>query len=102
MCFVDLTKAFDRVPRKVMEWAMKKKKVPVAMVKAVMSLYNKVKTKVKDGSGLSDEFSVNVGVHQGSVSSPLLFAIDVVTERVRNGSINEISYADDLFWLARS
>ena len=26
MCFVDLGKAFDRVPRKVVEWAMRKKK----------------------------------------------------------------------------
>ena len=25
MCFVDIEKAFDRVPRKVMEWAMRKK-----------------------------------------------------------------------------
>ena len=25
MCFVDIEKAFDRVPRKMMEWAIKRK-----------------------------------------------------------------------------
>ena len=48
---------------------MRKKKTSEVMVKAVMSLYNGAKTKVKVGSGLSDEFSGNVGVHYGSVLS---------------------------------
>ena len=30
MCVVDLEKAFDRIPRKVLEWAMRKKKIPEA------------------------------------------------------------------------
>ena len=34
-------------------------------MKAVMGLYDGAKTKVKVGSGLSDKFSVTVGVHQG-------------------------------------
>ena len=37
---------FDRVPSKVMKSAIRKKKVPEVMVKAVMSLYNGAKTKV--------------------------------------------------------
>ena len=38
-CFVDIKKAFDRVPRKVMPWAMTKKSLPEVTVRAVMSLY---------------------------------------------------------------
>ena len=43
------------------------------------------------------KFFVKVGVHQGSVFSPLLFAIvvDVVTEDAREGLMNEI-YINDL------
>ena len=39
MCFVDLMKAFDRVPRKVFQWALRKKEIPVVLVRSVMSLY---------------------------------------------------------------
>ena len=39
LCFVDLQKAFDWVPSKVVEWAMRKKGIPRALVRAVMSLY---------------------------------------------------------------
>ena len=39
MRFVDLEKAFDRVPGKVAEWALRKKGLPKVLVQAVMSLY---------------------------------------------------------------
>ena len=41
---------------------------------------------------------IRVGVHQGSVLSPLIFAIvvDAVTKHTREGLLNEILYADDL------
>ena len=81
-CFVDLEKAFDRVPRKVFECIMRKRGIPDAMVRAVMSLYEGARTRVGVGLELSEEFKVKVGVHQGSALSPLLFAIvvDVITE----------------------
>ena len=109
MYFVDLEKAFDRVPRKVMEWALRKKGlaevlVQAVLVQAVMSLYEGSRTKVRVGSGTSDEFGVRVGVHQGSVLSPLIFAIvvDVVTEHAREGLLNEILYADDLVLMSEN
>ena len=66
--------AFDMIPRKVVEWAMRKKDISEMMVKAVMSLYEEATTKIKVGSSYSDEFPVKVGAHQGSVLSPFLFA----------------------------
>ena len=66
---------------------MRKKDLPEIMVKVVMSVYEGAETKVKVGSGLSEEFSVKVGAHQRSVLSPLLFAmlIGEVTENARKG-----------------
>ena len=97
MCFVDIEKAVDRVPRKMMEWEMRKKGLPEVIKGVVMSLYHGAKTKVGVGSELSPEFLVQVGVHQESVLSPLVFAIavDVISENAREGLMNEILYADD-------
>ena len=98
MCFVDLEKAFDRVPRRVMEWATRNKSLPKILAKAVMSLYERAETKVRVESGVSEDISVKVGVHQGSVLSRLLFAIliDKVTKNARKGWMKQILYADDL------
>ena len=96
--FVDLEKAFDRVPREVIRFALKRKGVPEYLVNGVMSLYEGCKTAVLVDRELSSSFSVKVGVHQGSALSPLLFimVMDVLTEDVRDGSLMELLYADDL------
>ena len=97
MYFVDMEKAFDRVPSKVMEWAMRKKGLSVVMVRAAMSLYDGAKTRVRVGSAFSEEFEVKVGVHQGSVLPLLLFAVVLdITENARRGVVDELLYADDL------
>ena len=95
MCFVELEKAFDRVPAKVMKWAMRKTKVPEVMVEAVMSLYDEAKSRWDQVYLINSQ---KCWCTSKITASPLLFAIviDAVTERVRDGSINEILYADDL------
>ena len=45
--FVDLEKAFDRVPREMTSWAMRKLGVEEWLVSAVMSMYIGVKTVVR-------------------------------------------------------
>ena len=63
-----------------------------------MSLYYVAKTKVRVGSELTEEYLVQVGINQESVSWPLLFAIavNVIAENARERLMNEIFYADDL------
>ena len=75
MVFVDLEKAFDRVPREVVQWAMRKLGVEEWLVRIVMKTYENLRTAVRDLGALSEDFTVSVRVHQGSVLSPLLFII---------------------------
>ena len=69
--FVDLEKAFDRVPRKVW-WAMRKLGIEEWIVRFVQAMYNNTRSRVRVNNTYSDEFGVKVGVHQGSVLSPLI------------------------------
>jgi len=66
---VDLEKAFDRVPREVISWAMRKLGVQEWLVLAVMSIYSGAKTVVRTVYGNSKSFEVQVGMHQCSALS---------------------------------
>ena len=94
MAFVDLEKAFDRVPREVVAWALRKRGIEESLVRAVMASYDRAVTKVYVAGGYSEEFEVKVGVHQGAVLSPLLFVnvLDVVAEDMRRGLPWELLY----------
>ena len=69
MTFVDFEKTFDHVPRRVTlgpeEWLMR----------IMHSMYENTRSRVCVGCNLSEEFSVKVGIHQGSCLNPLLSAV---------------------------
>ena len=104
MAFVDLEKAFDRVQRDVIWWAMRKLGIDEWLVRLVQSMYKDVRSRVRVGNGYREEFGVAVGDHQGSVLSPLLFIIvlEALSREFRTGCPWELLYADDLMISAES
>ena len=97
MAFVDLEKAFDRVPQKVIWWALRK-----LGVGEWIGMYANAWSHVLVGEGYSEEFEVKVGVHQGSVLSPLLFIIvlEALSREFCSGVPWEDLYANDLIIIA--
>ena len=67
-------------------------------------MYNNAHSRVRVGSEYSEEFEVGVGVHQGSVLSPLLFIIvlEALSRDFRVGVPWELFFADDLVIIATS
>ena len=72
------------------------------LIRTVMALCTEACTVVRTDAGLSESLEVMVGLHQGSVLSPLLFAdvMDVVSSETRSSLPSELLYADDLVIMA--
>ena len=73
--FLDMEKAYDKVPRRLIWAVLRWFGVPEALIEVVQAMYRDPRTTVRTAFGLSGMFPVGVGVHQGSALSPLLFIL---------------------------
>ncbi|WVZ50242.1 hypothetical protein U9M48_001516 [Paspalum notatum var. saurae] len=98
MVFIDLEKAYDKIPRNVLWWALEKHKVPTKYVTLIKDMYNKVVTSVRTTDGDTSDFPINIGLHQGSALSPYLFALvmDEVTRDIQGDIPWCMLFADDV------
>ncbi|KAK3570673.1 hypothetical protein QTP86_024754 [Hemibagrus guttatus] len=94
----NLEKAHDRVLREELWYCMRKSGVAEKYVRVVQDMYERSRTVVRCAVGQTEEFKVEVGLHQGSALSPFLFAIvmDQLTEEVRQESPWTMMFADDI------
>ena len=75
-----------------MRWALGKLGVDEWLIYTVLALYTEACTVIRTDAELSKSFEVKVGLHQGSILSPL----DVVSSETRRGLHSELLYADDI------
>ncbi|KAK3550442.1 hypothetical protein QTP86_025682 [Hemibagrus guttatus] len=94
----NLEKAYDRVPREELWYCMRKSGVAEKYVRVVQDMYERSRTVVRCAVGQTEEFKVEVGLHQGSALSPFLFAMvmDQLSEEVRQESPWTMMFADDI------
>ena len=112
-CFLDASKAFDRVNHALLFDKLIQKGLPPVVNRLLFSWYSDQKSSVLWNNTLSTKFSVTNGVRQGGVLSPILFTvyIDELLLRLESRGIGcfwnhhfvgAVCYADDIVLLSPS
>jgi len=75
MVFIDSEKAYDKVPREVLWRCFERKNVNVTYMRVIKDMYNGVRARVRTLVRDTNDFPVDIGLHQRSALSPFLFTI---------------------------
>ena len=108
VCFIDLRKAFDSVDRKLLWHKLQKFYSLEGKINILRAMYEEVESSVRVNDDLSEWFSVEKGVKQGCILSPLLFGLFIndlpsylkgqfTGVRCGECDIGCLLYADDIY-----
>ena len=94
--FVDLEKAYDKVPREDVWYCMRKSGLAEKYVRIVQDMYDDSTTALMCAVGVKEGFEVKVRLHQGSALNPCLFAMvmDMMTDEIREEAPRTMMSAD--------
>jgi len=110
-CFLDASKAFDRVNYSKLFSLLIKRNLPSCIVRLLINMYTGHLIRVSWAGFMSSYFNALNGVKQGGVMSPILFCIYLDDLLVRLGSsgvgcyiglnfVGALAYADDIVLVA--
>jgi hypothetical protein len=104
MVFIDLEKAYDKVSRNIMWWALQKHKVSTKYITLIKDMYDNVVTSVRTSDEDTNDFPINIGLYQGSALGPYLFALvmDEVTRDIQGDIPWCMLFADDVILVDES
>ena len=112
-CFIDLSKAFERINHRILFTKLRNKGVPEFLIEILSSIFSQSVVSVHWQGIFSKEWNVSKGARQGGVLSALLFVLyfdDILTEisnmsygcRLGLAKMNVLAYADDVVLSAPS
>ena len=64
---LDLERAFNRVPIKVIKWSMRTLDVDEWLIRAVVTMYRNSNSFIRVNNAVVEKFDVKIGAHRGSI-----------------------------------